>query len=120
MGAACAEPSPVPELAGEEDFMTIYGDFFDSDTRSLLAISEIVGADLTHSLVDRFRKDHEKPEYVAINPTQTIPMIKYGDMKVFGPGIYLFDVFFEQNFIAKRIFCPDAFKDEIDETSKWQ
>ena len=70
MGAACSEPSQVPDLeARQEDEMTIHGDFFDSDTRSLLAISEIVGADLVHNLVDRFRKDNEKAEYTEINPT---------------------------------------------------
>ena len=40
-------------------------------------------------------------------------------MKVFGPGVYLFDTFFEHNFIAKRIFYPEAHQEAIDEMKEW-
>ena len=46
-------------------------------------------------------------------------MLTYGDMKVFGPGMYLFDTFFEHNFIAKRIFFPEAHKELIEEMIQW-
>ena len=61
MGVDCSfvadnEP-PLARIPPPEP-VEIYGDFFDSDTRSILAISEMSGAPHKHILIDRFRRDH--------------------------------------------------------------
>ena len=68
MGIACntgASAAPnAPELSvipiSPQTEIILYGDYFDSDTRSLLIISETAGVDIHYTLVDRFRKDHLK------------------------------------------------------------
>ena len=112
MGIACntgaSEAPTAPELPNfqRQAEIELYGDYFDSDTRSLLIISETAGVDINFILVDRFRKDHIKAGYTDINPLQSIPMLKVGNMKVIGPGMQLFMYFLEQNFVAKRTFYP--------------
>jgi len=53
-----------------------------------------IGLDITIREVDMLKGEHRTPEYIAINPTQTVPALKDGDVSVFDSSaisIYLAD-----------------------------
>lgn len=64
--------------------LTVWGDYFNSETRTVLAILSIAG--VPHSLeeIDQFRGDLKKESYLAMNPSGQIPMISEGMFKILG------------------------------------
>ena len=64
--------------------LTVYGDFFNSDTRTILSLLYIAGVPHQFQEVDTFKGDHKKEPYIAINPTSQIPLIQEGGFKVIG------------------------------------
>lgn len=64
--------------------LIVWGDYFNSDTRTLLAILEIAGVAYDFKEVDTFKDDHKKPEYLLHNPAGQIPMITESSYKILG------------------------------------
>lgn len=52
-----------------QDKLVIWGDYFNSDTRTMLAILDIAGVPKTMEEVDQFKGDQKKEAYLAQNPT---------------------------------------------------
>ena len=48
--------------------VTIYGDYFNSDTRSLLIICKLADVRVKFHLIDTFNGDHKTPFYKKMNP----------------------------------------------------
>lgn len=49
--------------------LTVWGDHFNSDTRTILSIIEIAGVPYSLEEIDQFKGDHKKDSYLAINPS---------------------------------------------------
>lgn len=135
MGAVCcAGSSQMPDVPRKES-MVLYADFFDSDTRTLLAMTEIIQADLKHEQVDRSKQEAamgiEAGEAEEGGQTEgaadqvaaeAFPRICQGLKTISGGDNQwqeMFEHFFEQCFIAKRTFCPQEFKTAIDQQAVW-
>ena len=87
MGGACYReqiPEPRSSAIGTEKIncrLTIYGDYFDRDTRALLAICDMAEVDAVFTIVDTFNGGNLEESYVRLNPTKTIPMLRQGPSK---------------------------------------
>ena len=77
-----------PSLASQ---LTIWGDYFNQDTRALLAICEMAEVQHTFELVDTFQHVNKTESYTKVNPTQSIPMISDSKWKILGDGIETYD-----------------------------
>jgi glutathione S-transferase len=64
--------------------LTVWGDFFNSDTRTILAILQIAGVPHDIQEIDQFKGDHKKESYLAQNPAGQIPMMTEGSFKILG------------------------------------
>ena len=80
----CGGSHPVPPPGAGTGTLTIYGDYFSSDTRTLLCLVYIAGVPHQFNEIDTFQGDHKKDSYTLINPTQQIPMITEGNFKILG------------------------------------
>ena len=59
--------------SGEE--LIVYGDYFDQDTRSIIAICDIAGLKPKVELVDTFKTEHMSDAFTQLNPRQSIPVL---------------------------------------------
>jgi glutathione S-transferase len=64
--------------------LTIYGNYFDNDTRSLTTMLAIVGQTVEVKIIDIFKGDHTKAEFLQISPCSTLPLVVDGNFKVLG------------------------------------
>jgi hypothetical protein len=48
--------------------LVVWGDTFNSDTRTLLSILEISGVPFEFKEIDTFKEEQKKPEYLIHNP----------------------------------------------------
>ena len=77
--------------------LRIYGDYFNQDTRSLLAICQMARASFDFVLVDTLEgKNKEKP-YIDENPNKTVPMLSLGQTKVIGDSKSIFNYLVNTN-----------------------
>ena len=86
MGCGPSEnTTPVPR-----DQITIWGDYFNQDTRALIAICEMSGVSANFQMVDTFTQKNFDKEYTDLNPNSTVPMITEGPTKIIGDGSSLY------------------------------
>ena len=64
--------------------MTVWGDFFNHDTRALLAICDIAGVSVRFEEVNTFKGHNMNSTYTSLNSLSSIPMITQGVTKVIG------------------------------------
>ena len=55
--------------------LKVYGNHFNSDTRTILTLLDIEGGEYEYEEIDIFRGEHQESEYLELNPLGTIPMI---------------------------------------------
>ena len=58
-----------------DNLLTIYGDYFQSETRSILAILDYCGLKYDFNEIDIIQGEHESESYMEINPTGTVPTL---------------------------------------------
>jgi glutathione S-transferase len=66
--------------------MIVLGDYFNSDTRTILGILKISRVPHTFEKVDTLNEEHRKESYLKQNPSGQIPLITEGQFKVIGGG----------------------------------
>ena len=73
----------------------IWGDYFNQDTRALLAICRLSEFQVDYNEIDTLQKVNLSENYSKINPTQSVPMITDGRYKIIGDGhaMYKFMVY---------------------------
>ena len=71
-------PKPVPKK------LTVHGHYFNSDTRTIVALLKIAQVDFEMKMIDIFKGDHQKEDYLKINPCGTIPMVTDQDNQLMG------------------------------------
>ena len=64
--------------------LTVYGDYFNPETRTILAMLYIAGVPHQFQEIDTFKGDHKKESYIALNPTSSIPLVQVGGNIVLG------------------------------------
>lgn len=67
-----------------ENILLVYGDYFQSETRSILAILQYSGIKYEFNEIDIFQGEHEDESYIEINPTGTVPTLKEGNILLIG------------------------------------
>lgn len=82
----CSEGQTNPEGAGpatanvaekltKPKKMKLYGNYFNSDTRTIMTLLKISGIEHEYEDVDIFLGKHKDIEFLAKNPCGTIPMV---------------------------------------------
>ncbi len=95
--------------------LTIWGDLFQPDTRTLVIMAKMGGVDFEFKSVDSFLGDYRTPAYESLNPTGTLPTITENRLKCLGG--YLVHISFLVNNhprIKDRLFPTEA-KPEIEQ-----
>ena len=77
--------------------LTIHGDYFDRDTRALLAICDMAEVAAEFVIVDTFNGGNLEESYQTLNPSQTIPMVSQGALKAQGTDSKRFFQFLLEN-----------------------
>ena len=66
--------------------LIVYGDYFNPDSRTIVAILQIAGIQHEFKVIDHLKNEHKSEAYQKINPTCTIPMITQAGTKVLASG----------------------------------
>ena len=115
MGCGPSQPEPP----GKKSAMTIYGDYFNQDTRALLAICQMSGVDYEFRLIDTFQRENQNEQYVALNPSSQIPMITEGTTKIIGGGnSFLMYLVHKHAKIQHNFYCEEQ-RSEVDRLLNW-
>ena len=99
MGNACCgapkttipEPRipPIKKTVGNtntnsDEELIVFGDYFQSETRTILAILEFAECKYSFKPIDSFQGENEKDDFLKINPLGQIPTIKDKSTLVLG------------------------------------
>lgn len=68
----------------EDSSLIVYGDSFDPDTRTILVMLKMAGAEFKFNEIDRFQNQHKHNDYLIVNPLGEIPTLDEGNFKVMG------------------------------------
>lgn len=99
--------------------LTVWGDYFNADTRTILAILYMAGVPHAMEEVDQFKGDHKKESYLAQNPSGQIPMITEGGFKILGGNnIFLIYLCNSHQRIKDRLYSNDC-KADIEKHLAW-
>ena len=93
MGNACchAQDAGLPDDRHQGPF-TVYGDYFNSDTRAILAICKLANVKHNFQLVDTLTHANlDDNGYKKLNPTGHIPMLMQKKIQVLAPGFVLYE-----------------------------
>jgi len=82
---------PSDNMQPGANSLRIWGDYFNQDTRALLAICEMAGAEIDFVKIDTLTKENMQESYMELNPNSTIPMLTHGNTKVIGDGPAMFN-----------------------------
>ena len=104
----CGQSVDTSHIQSNNSKLAIWGDYFNQDTRALMAICEMAEISPFFGIVDTFKKEHLEPHYLAVNPTSSIPMITDGQWKIFGESSMVYN-FLIQNYpkIKARFYCEE-------------
>ena len=64
MGCGNSSPGPIERLPGSGR-LTVYGDYFNTETRTLLGILKVSGVPHHFEKVSMIQEEHRKPSYLA-------------------------------------------------------
>ena len=95
MGACCSNPNnqnvdapgnmkPVEQHKGTKSELTLHGDYFASEVRTIIAGLDYCGVAYTFKEVNTFIGQHKEEPYLQINPIGQIPTIVDGNTTVIG------------------------------------
>ena len=111
----CAQPLPNTIPASSDSRLTIWGDFFNQETRALLAMCEMAEVQVAFTLVDTFQKQNENRDYTEVNPTMSIPMITDGPWKILGEGISVYTYLMNSYPKIKAMFYSEDQESQIND-----
>ena len=99
--------------------LTVWGDYFNADTRTILSILFIAGIPHQFEEVDQFKQEQKKESYLAQNPSGQIPMITEGSFKILGGGnIFLIYLCNSHQRIKDKLY-PNESKADIEKHLSW-
>ena len=71
---------------GHTNGITLYGDYFNSDTRAIASILEVCDIKFQFNTVNTLEDEHRKESYLRVNKAGTVPTLIIGDEKILGGG----------------------------------
>ena len=83
MGGCGSKDNNTLERPGQ-GVLTIWGDYFTPETRTIVAILQMCSIKFEFHSVDQFKGEHKKEEYLAMNPTGSIPTLTEGRFLILG------------------------------------
>ena len=101
------------------DTIVINGDYFNADTRALVAICKKSGIKMEFLKVSVLDKENEQDWYKEKNPTKRVPMVEFGKKQIIGEGFVLFDFVLNQFDKARTIFHSEPQEREIAGMTRW-
>jgi len=117
MGCCASAPPPSPGFGQ----LTIWGDYFNSDTRTIENMVSICGVPNKMNIIDTLNSENKQEGYLKVNPTGTVPTITdiKGNQYVLGGfSIYINYLCNHQQRIKENIY-PEEYKKEIDNRILW-
>ena len=99
-------------LARAPQKMKVYGDYFSSDTRAILAILKHANVDYDFNLINTLTGENTQAEYTAISPNGHIPVLVHNEMKVLSQGSLLFEWLIAAEPGAAEVFAQNADGDD--------
>ena len=104
-------------LGGHE--VTLYGDYFNADTRSIASILDLCDVKFQFLQVNTLTEAHREESYLRINRAGTVPTLIVGQDKILGGGS-IFPLYLAGQFqsVANKLF-HEADKKEIEKVLNW-
>lgn len=108
MGLCGGKESGSLERPGQ-GILTVYGDFFSPETRTLMAMIQMGGIPHNFHPVDQFKGDHKKEEYLKLNPTGSLPTLTEGRFLVLGGYIVFLNYLMNHHRpIKEKLYPPEV------------
>ena len=107
--------------AGSLDTMTttLYGDWFDADSRTVCTLLKLSGIHFQFTEIDRFKMQHKQNTYTSLNPLGTVPMLANGRHKVFGSIRVILNYLANSQTCASDSLFPAQCKEKLEQYMKW-
>lgn len=83
MGLCGGKESNSLERPGQ-GILTVYGDYFTGETRTLMTMIALGQVPHLFVAVDQFKADHRRDDYLKLNPTGSLPTITEGRFLILG------------------------------------
>jgi glutathione S-transferase len=97
----------------------VWGDHFNSDTRTLLGILKIANVPHSFEKVNMLNEEHRKESYLIQNPSGQIPMITEGPFKVIGGGNTLINYLINAHKPVAEHLYPEPLRAEVEKFLNW-
>lgn len=110
---------PSENMAPNSHKIVIWGDYFSQDTRALLAICQMAGADIDFRQVDTLKRQNLDSPFIDQNPNGTIPMLTHGQTKVIGDGEAIFNYMVNSNQAVSSHFFHEGQSRKINEIMQY-
>jgi glutathione S-transferase len=119
MGCSGSKGQGNESLARLNTKLTVWGDYFNSDTRALLAILTIAKVPHAVEKVNMLNEEHRKESYLTQNPSGQIPMITEGPYKVIGGGNTLINYLVNAHKPVAQALYPEEDRAEAEKYLSW-
>ena len=98
--------------------LKVYGNYFNSDTRTILTLLDISGITYEFEEVDIFKGEPHEPEYLEKNPLGSIPMLIDADCTLLG-NISVFTNYLTLTKPKLASYRPKEHTNKIDQYLQW-
>ena len=107
-------------ISGDEtNEVTIFGDFFNSDTRAIASILELCEIKFQFICVNTLNDDHKKEAFLKINKAGFVPTLIIGDEKIIGTGsIFPFYLAGQYKEVSEKLF-KESDRKKIETVLNW-
>lgn len=99
--------------------MTVYGDYFSPETRTLMTMIEMGQVPHNFHAVDQFKGDHKREEYLKLNPTGSMPTITEGRFLILGGYLVFLNYLVNHHRPIRDKLYPVEVKPHIDKILLW-
>lgn len=116
MGCGGSKPQAAPSFNQK---LTVYGDHFNSDTRTLLGILKVSKVSHVFERVNTFEREQTQPAYLQLNPSGQIPTLTEGAFNVIGGGNTMINFLVNKHKHVSETLYPKAQEEEIEKMLSW-
>lgn len=101
------------------DGVTLYGDYFNSDTRAIASIMDLCDVKHQFITINTLTEAHREESYLRINRAGTIPTLSVGQEKILGGGS-IFPLYLAGEFkaVSEKLF-HEADRKSIETVLNW-
>ena len=99
--------------------LSVFGDWFDNDTRTITSLLKIGQVPYELTLVDLIQGQHLSEPYLSVNPLGSVPFILENDNMVLGSTFVFLKYLANSKPKILSEYCPDEKITQIDQYMKW-